>query len=122
MSDEARISMKAVVLMATALPALSHWELKVGGTRGSEAVRGTELARRSPPFLSRERTAVSDSVRVDVDPEPSRPRYRETCLALESAEESGAAVSGVNRGVFGSLARHPRSRSSVSSRGGHAEI
>ena len=48
--------------------------------------------------------------------------YRETCLALESAEESGAAVSGVNRGVFGSLARHPRSRSSVSSRGGHAEI
>ena len=94
MSDEARISMKAVVLMATALPALSHWELKVGGTRGSEAVRGTELARRSPPFLSRERTAVSDSVRVDVDPEPSS----------------------------GSLARHPRSRSSVSSRGGHAEI
>ena len=76
MSDEARISMKAVVLMATALPALSHWELKVGCTRGSEEVRGTELARRSPPFLSRERTAVSDSVRVDVDPEPSRPRYR----------------------------------------------
>ena len=48
----------------------------MGGTRGSEEVRGTELAGRSPPFLSRERTAVSDSVRVDVDPEPSRPRYR----------------------------------------------
>ena len=73
----------------------------MGGTRGSEEVRGTELAGRSPPFLS---------------------RYRETCLALESAEESGAAVSGVNRGVFGSLAHHPTSRSSVSSRGGHAEI
>ena len=43
-SDEARISMKAVVLMATALPAPSHWEVKVGGTRGSEKVRGTELA------------------------------------------------------------------------------
>ena len=58
------------------LPALSHREVKVRGTRGSEEVRGTELARRSPPFLSWERTAVSDSVRVDVDPEPSRPRYR----------------------------------------------
>ena len=46
--------------------------MKVGGTRGSEEVRGTELAGRSPPFLS---------------------RYRETCLALESVAESSAAVS-----------------------------
>ena len=54
MSDEARISMmKAVVLMATALPALSHWELKVGGTRGSEYVGRAKLAGSLPRFLVR---------------------------------------------------------------------
>ena len=30
------------------LPALSHWELKVGGTRGSEEVRSVELAEPLP--------------------------------------------------------------------------
>ena len=50
-------------------------------------VRG--FAGSAPPFLGRERAAVS----VDVDPERRGPRYHETCLALESVEESSAAVS-----------------------------
>ena len=41
-----------------------------------------------PPFLGRERAAVG----VDVDPERRSPRYQETCLALESVEESSAVV------------------------------
>ena len=56
----------------------------MGGTRGSEEVRGAKLAGRSPPFLSRERAAVS----VDVDPERRSPRYHETCLALESERKN----------------------------------
>ena len=56
---------------------------------------GAELAQRSPPFLSRERAAGS----VDADPERRSPRYHETCLALESVEESSAAVS-KPRGVW----------------------
>ncbi|MGB1596325.1 MAG: hypothetical protein ACPIOQ_26425, partial [Promethearchaeia archaeon] len=59
--------MTAEVLMATPswpLPALSHWEVEAGGTRGREEVRGAKLAGRWPPFLGRERAAVS----VDVDP------------------------------------------------------
>ena len=39
------------------------WEVKDGGTRGSDEVRGPKLAGSSPPFLDRERAAVS----VDVD-------------------------------------------------------
>ena len=48
-----------------------------------------------PPFLGRERAAVD----VDVGPERRSPRYNETCLALESVEESSAAVS-KPRGVW----------------------
>ena len=40
------------------LPALSHWEVGEGGTRGSEEVSGAKLATRSTPFLSRERPTV----------------------------------------------------------------
>ena len=50
------------------------------GPRGSEEVRGAvtgaKLARRSPPFLSRERAAVC----VHVDPERCRPDYHKTSL------------------------------------------
>ena len=53
------------------------------------------LAGSSPPFLGRERAAVD----VDVGPERRSPRYHETCLALESVEESSAAVS-KPRGVW----------------------
>ena len=67
----------------------------MGGIRGSEDMGGAELAQRSPPFLSRERAAGS----VDADPERRSPRYHETCLALESVEESSAAVS-KPRGVW----------------------
>ena len=81
--------MKAVVLMATSCTTVSHWEVEVGGTRGSAEVRGAELAGRSPSFLRRERAAVS----VDVDPERRSPRYHETCLALESVEKGSAVVS-----------------------------
>ena len=48
--------MKAVALWP--LPALSHWEVEIGGTRGNEDVRGAKLAGRSPPFLGREQAAV----------------------------------------------------------------
>ena len=70
------------------LPALSHWEEKVGGTSMKD-VGGAVLAGSSPPFLGRERAAVD----VDVGPERRSPRYHETCLALESVEESSAAGS-----------------------------
>ena len=60
----------------------------MGGTRGKEDMGGRRLAERSPPFLSRERAAGS----VDVDPEHRSTRYHETCLSLESVEESRAAV------------------------------
>ena len=56
-------------------------------------VGGAVLAGSTPPFLGRERAAVD----VDVGPERRSPRcytrYHETCLALESVEESSAAVS-----------------------------
>ena len=52
-------------------------------------VGGTVLAGSTPPFLGRERAAVN----VDVGPERRSPRYHETYLALESVEESSAAVS-----------------------------
>ena len=51
-------------------------------------MRGAKLVRRTPAFLGRERAAVG----VDVDPARRSPRYHGTCLALESVEESGAAV------------------------------
>ena len=54
-----------------------------------EEMRGAGFAGSSPPFLGRERAAVD----VDVGPERRSPRYHETCLALESVEESSAAVS-----------------------------
>ena len=54
-----------------------------------EDVTGASFAGSSPPFLGRERAAVG----VDVGPERRSPRYHETCLALESVEESSAAVS-----------------------------
>ena len=53
-----------------------------------EEMKGTGFAGSSPPFLGPERAAVD----VDVDPERRSPRYHETCLALESFEESSAAV------------------------------
>ena len=62
------------------------------GVTSVEEMRGACFAGSSPPFLGRERAAVG----VDVDSErrsPSCPRYHETCLALESVEESSAAVS-----------------------------
>ncbi|MGB1597628.1 MAG: hypothetical protein ACPIOQ_33035, partial [Promethearchaeia archaeon] len=70
------------------LPALIHWEVKVGG-RSMKDVGGAVLAGSSPPFLGRERAAVD----VDVGPERRSPRYHETCLALESVKEGSAAVS-----------------------------
>ena len=76
------------------LPALIHWEVKVGG-RGMKDVGGAVLAGSTPPFLGRERAAVN----VDVGPERRSPRYHETYLALESVEESSAAVS-KPRGVW----------------------
>ena len=53
-----------------------------------EEMRGASFAGSSPPFLGRERAAVG----VDVDPERRSSRYHETCLALESVEESSATV------------------------------
>ena len=52
-------------------------------------VGGAGFAGSSPPLLGRERAAVD----VDFGPERRSPRYHETCLALESVEESSAAVS-----------------------------
>ena len=54
-----------------------------------EGCGGAGFAGSSPPFLGRERAAVD----VDVGPERRSPRYHETYLALESVEESSAAVS-----------------------------
>ena len=42
-------------------------------------------------IVSWERAAVC-TVNVDVGPERRSPRYHESCLALESVEESSAAV------------------------------
>ena len=65
------------------------------GGRSMKDVRGAVLAGSTPPFLGRERAAVN----VDVGPERRSPRYHETYLALESVEESSAAVS-KPRGVW----------------------
>ena len=54
-----------------------------------EVMRSAGFAGRAPPFRGRERAAVD----IDVCPERRSPRYHETCLALESVEESSAAVS-----------------------------
>ena len=43
------------------LPALSHWEVKVGGT-SMEEMWGAGFAGSSRPFLGRERTAVERDV------------------------------------------------------------
>ena len=59
----------------------------MGGT-SMEEMRGACFAGSAPPFRGRERAAVD----VDVGPERRSPRYHETCLALESVEESSAAV------------------------------
>ena len=59
----------------------------MGGTSIND-VRGTGFAGSASPFLGRERAAVD----VDVGPERRSSRYHETCLALESVEESSAAV------------------------------
>ena len=59
------------------------------GGRGMKDVGGAVLAGSSPPFLRREQAAVD----IDVGPERRRPRYHETCLALESVKERSAAVS-----------------------------
>ena len=61
--------------------------MEVGGT-SMEETRGASFAGSSPPFLGGERAAVD----VDVGPERRSPRYHETCPALESVEESSAAV------------------------------
>ena len=63
--------------------------------KSMEDVGGAGFAGSSPSFLGRERAAVD----VDVGPERRSPRYHETCLALESVEESSAAVS-KPRGVW----------------------
>ena len=78
--------MTAGVLMAT--PCTKSLGGGLGGT-SREEMRGASLAGSSPPFLGRERAAVD----VDVGPERRRPRHHETCLALESVEESSAVVS-----------------------------
>ena len=57
-----------------------------------EQMRGACFAGSASPFCGRERTAVD----IDVCPEPRSLRclrYHDTCLALESVEESSAAVS-----------------------------
>ena len=54
-----------------------------------EEMRGACFAGSASPFRGRERTAVD----IDVCPERRSLRYHETCLALESVEESSAAVS-----------------------------
>ena len=59
----------AEVLMAP-LPALIHWEVKLGGTSMKD-VGGAGFAGSSPPFLGRERAAVD----VDVGPERRSARY-----------------------------------------------
>ena len=59
----------------------------MGGT-SMEEMWGAGFAGSSPPFLGWERAAVD----VGVGPERCSPRYHETCLALESVEESSAAV------------------------------
>ena len=66
------------------------------GGRSMEDVGGAVFAGSAPPFLGRERAAVD----VDVGPERRSPRYHETCLALESVEESSAVLK-VNRDVCG---------------------
>ena len=50
------IGAKDVVLLST-LPALSYCEVEVGGTRAEsrKEARGAKFARRSPPYLGRER-------------------------------------------------------------------
>ena len=53
-----------------------------------EEMRGACFAGSASPFRGRERTAVD----IDVCPERRSLRYHETCLALESVEESSAAV------------------------------
>ena len=53
-----------------------------------EMRRGTAFAGSAPPFRGWERAAVD----IDVCPERRSPRYHETCLALESVEESSAGV------------------------------
>ena len=58
------------------------------GGKSMKDVGGAGFAGSSPSFLGRERAAVN----VDVGPERRSPRYHETCLALESFEESSAAV------------------------------
>ena len=54
-----------------------------------EEMRGACVTGSASPFRGRERAAIY----VDVGPERSSPRYHETSLALESVEESSAAVS-----------------------------
>ena len=53
-----------------------------------EEMRGACFAGSAPPFRGRERTAVD----IDVCPERRSLRSHETCLALESVDESSAAV------------------------------
>ena len=60
----------------------------MGGTIMKD-VGGAGFAGSSPPLLGRERAAVD----VDAGPERHSPRYHETCLTLESVQESSAAVS-----------------------------
>ena len=71
------------------------------GSRSMKDVGGAVLAGSTPPFRGRKRAAID----VDVGPERRSPRYHETCLALESVEESSAAVS-KPRGVCRPSARH----------------
>ena len=59
----------AEVLMAP-LPALIHWEVKLGGTSMKD-VGGASFAGSSPPFLGRERAAVD----CDVGPERGNDVY-----------------------------------------------
>ena len=74
------------------LPALSHWDVKVGGT-SMEEMRVPCFAGSSPPFLGRERAAVD----VDVGPDRRSPRYHETVFLLRVLKT--AARRYVNRDV-----------------------
>ena len=65
---------------AKTLPALNHWDVKVGVTSSRKEVRGASFAGSAPSSLGRERAAVG----VDVDPERLGPGDHKTCLALES--------------------------------------
>ena len=85
--------MSAEVLMAT--PRTNSLGGESGGYKHEGCV-GRRLCWKCATVSWSTRTSTSTPERagvdVDVDPERRSPRYHETCLALESVEESSAAV------------------------------